>query len=279
MVPRSHLSPPGSFLLRSSALLLLCGCLSPAALKPVAVQNSENVQALSLNVQGMMGLSDRYLASIGEALIRLRVGKVVGEMTLVVKFVTGIEVDPKATWESLSVNLDSFAGSRKQVQAARLRGAAKADLELLEIVLGWASTTVTEPEAFTPADAWKLLGHLKWLEGRESTEYVTQAVAGLRRYDPTLRYYEDLVAASRKLLAAFRESLERQLHFAENHARTIQAFTESDVDLGKTIHGFFADEEVHATLESIARKSIKNERGRDGVLNFLKDPGSAIPAR
>ncbi|MDM8545030.1 hypothetical protein [Candidatus Venteria ishoeyi] len=260
-------------------LFLLQGCSAPtAAVKPVAEQNMQNLNALTANSHLLQQVYEPLLTSIGNALIIDYITTMEAEMIAVV----GPPVlSPKAKdWEQAFKKVrNTFFNKRakfferyQHVKSSLERGISEQDRRKLMIKEGWIYSAVQDAE-FTPKKAHDLLKTLKELrrsnnkQGRDNI-YYKEAERRLSRYDAKLAYYTQSTLASLQLLNGLQREINEELDLARTHGQAILAYTQSEINMKSTIRNI-DQKEVASLLGVLGNKYIDDEFYRNAAVNLL----------
>lgn len=256
---------------------------SSETLKPVALQNQQNLTALSNNTQVMLAFYEPLLTSAGNTLIYQTLGKLEQEMIAVVG-AAQLPPDPTHTWEILFNNSSQTAlGKRDKylerytlVRSTLARGVEEEDLLRLKQREGWVYTAASDPN-FTPLKCHELIKSLSELRkaGKTGDVFYSAAEPLLAPIDPMLQARRETVNQAKLLLAGLKQEITSQLHTANVHANAITHFAESQVDLDKTVETTRSElasldfQKIDTTLNSLSKKFLNNPSYRDAAVSML----------
>ncbi|MDD2816463.1 MAG: hypothetical protein PHP00_12155 [Thiotrichaceae bacterium] len=256
---------------------------SSETLKPVALQNQENLTALSNNTQVMLAFYEPLLTSAGNTLIYQTLGKLEQEMIAVVG-AAQLPPDPNQTWEMLFTNSaqtalgkhDKYLERYTLVRSTLARGVEDEDMLRLKQREGWIYTAASDPN-FTPLKCHDLIKSLSALRksGKTGDAFYSEAETLFTPIDPMLQARRETVNQAKLLLAGLKQEIGTQLHIANVHANAITHFAESQVDLDKTIdttRGSLANldfQKIDTTLSSLSKKFLNNPSYRDAAVSML----------
>jgi hypothetical protein len=275
---------PKSLLLIVISFSCLQACTpSSETLKPVALQNQQNLTALSNNTQVMLAFYEPLLTSAGNTLIYQTLGKLEQEMIAVVG-AAQLPPDPTHTWENLfNTSAQTALGKRDKylerytlVRSTLARGVEEDDLLRLKQREGWIYTTASDPN-FTPLKCHELIKSLSELRktGKTGDAFYSAAEALLAPIDPMLQMRRETVNQAKLLLAGLKQEITSQLHIANVHANAITHFAESQVDLDKTVETTRSElasldfQKIDTTLSSLSKKFLNNPSYRDAAVSML----------
>ncbi|MEN9847953.1 MAG: hypothetical protein RL368_693 [Pseudomonadota bacterium] len=256
---------------------------SSETLKPVALQNQQNLSALSNNTQVMLAFYEPLLSSAGNTLIYQTLGKLEQELIAVVG-AAQLPPDPAQTWEILFNNSAQTAlGKRDKyleryilVRSTLARGVEEEDILRLKQREGWIYTAASDPN-FTPMKCHDLIKALSVLRkaGKTGEAFYSEAEALLAPIDPMLQARRETVNQAKLLLSGLKQEIMSQLHIANTHANAITHFAESQVDLDKTVETTRSElasldfQKIDTTLSSLSKKFLNNPSYRDAAVSML----------
>ena len=268
-------------LLKNLLLTILLGYLglqlmacTPAsqALKPVAVQNQQNLAELANNIRVVLELYEPLLESNGEALIKQHIGKTRQEMFAV----TGINFfpSPADTWDSLfnmmpDNSLEKYKQRYQYIKAALDRGLNAEERKQLKYKEGWIYTALAD-ETFTPQKARDLLDDLTVAQHKK--HFYTEAEAVLMPYDPILELRRNAITNAKSLLEGLKKQINEQLATASIHAQSITNFAKTKTNMQQTINTAIADVDVaqlEATLDKLSGKYLDNPSYKDAAIDLM----------
>ena len=256
---------------------------SSETLKPVALQNQQNLTALSHNTQVMLAFYEPLLTSAGNTLIYQTLGKLEQEMIAVVG-AAQFPPEPTQTWETLFNNSAQTAlGKREKylerytlVRSTLARGVEEEDLLRLKQREGWIYTAASDPN-FTPLKCHDLIKSLSALRkaGKTGEAFYSEVETLLSPIDPMLQARRETINQAKLLLAGLKQEITTQLHIANTHANAITHFAESQVDLDKTVETTRSElasldfQKIDTTLNSFSKKFLNNPSYRDAAVSML----------
>lgn len=267
------------FLLLGKALnltlfLTVLGACAPSseALKPIAEQNQQNIQALSTNLQALTNLYEPLLKASGTALLFQHIGKTQQQMIIVV----GAPIFPPAankTWDDLFVESASKNKLYNELyQLSKLASLQDEDVVAkTRVKAGWIYTAANDPQ-FTPQVAHDLLKQMR--QARKDAPNNALAYKALSKllapYDPKMTHYYNAINGSLNLYKGLQEEISAQLQLAATHAKAVNDFVDVKVSQEAVLNNL-PKEEFVALLDKLAQKHLEDVDPtiREAVLNFL----------
>lgn len=274
-------------LLYLMTLSFLSGCASVSSdLKPVAVQNQENVDKLITNVGTLMGLYEPLLDAGTQSMIYQHTGKVVQEMTAVVGSPALAAPSLDQTWQyRFEDAAKKYAIARQEkyleryqfVKSAVARRISQEELENLKNKEGWIFSAAMNPD-FTPQKAHEILkklANLKLSYSEEDQRYYQEADVVLSPYDPSLQALKQTISSAKTLLGGLKTDINTQLTSAATDAQAItkSVTTESlSGKWGETITTAITDikpDEIKGVLDQISQQYLNQPTFREAAIDLL----------
>ncbi len=274
------------FLIIGTVILGLQSCApSVDALRPVAQQNIQNIQALSQNIQVLLSLYRPLLQASGDALMFQHIARIQSEMiavlgppTLKVKGNTWEEVFKKSA-RSFIGKRGKFSERYQSVKTTLERGIDAEDTQRLKRREGWVFTAAADP-SFTPQKAHSLLKTLAELkrtasEGQTKLFY-NEATTRLLPHDPNLAFRKQAIDGALVLLDALQQEMNQQLQMLNGHSLAMLNYTQSEIDMKGAFKGLLSSETVGEVLNILGSKYIKDAGQREAALNLLISGASSF---
>jgi hypothetical protein len=265
--------------------LQACGGPSVEALRPVAQQNQQNIQALSQNVQTLLSLYEPLLQASGDALMFQHIARIQSEMIAVVGPPT-LPIKGNTWDEAFEKSGQSFVGKKgkfnerfQSVKTTLQRGIDAAETAQLQQREGWIYTAAANP-SFTPQQAHELLKTLNELKRTagdgQAKVFYNEAISRLLPHDPNLAFRKQAIDGAIILLDALRQEMNNQLQMLNSHSQALIYYSESDIDISGSFKGLLDSEEVGGLLNQLGTKYIKDPDQRQAAMNLLTSGADAF---
>lgn len=259
-------------------IFVIQGCASPTTLKPVTVQNQQNLVALNNNVQILLALYEPLLKAANQSVIYQHIGKTEQEMLAVVG--SPILPPPNQGWKKLFKQAADKRGKYLEryqfVQSAWQRGIEQADLEIFKRE-GWIYQAATD-ENFTPKQVHRLLNKIVKLKnesGGKNEDFFAKVEKELLPYDPVLQSYRASADEAQRLFAVLKQEITTQLHFAEIHQQVIANFAQ--VDTEKAFQEIISNQDqLKAILSRLGQADSPLANSQESTISLLTKQLSAF---
>jgi hypothetical protein len=266
-------------------LMLVAGC-APAtgALKPVAMQNQQNLAAMSRNIHLLLSIHETLLKAASDTLLFQQIAKTEAELIAVV----GTPQLPLKSdnWEdAIEQAGKTFIGKKSkfterfQYIKSSLSGKLSPDeTQQLSIKAGWMFTALKNKE-FTTQKAYETLKILSDLRrtnetGKDSI-YYEEASRRLRGFDTRLEHIENTIKAAQTLLGALKQELLKELDLALNFSQSFVNYTQAEIDPESTLR-HFASNTLNEFITTLAGKYIESPILRKAAVSLLMKGSDAL---
>ncbi|MDM8560946.1 hypothetical protein [Candidatus Parabeggiatoa sp. HSG14] len=261
-------------------IITLMGCsFSPQTLKPVALQNQQNVNELTTHVGILLALYEPLLIASSNAMIYQQIGNTQLEIVSVVR--PSLLIADK-TWDTLfeqaakkysNVRRAKYLERYRFVRAALARGVGESELEKIKYNEGWIYQAATDAN-FTPQKARELLKTLSTLKriNKNNAQYYQEAEQQLLPYDPILASRRESIKSTQILLNALKTDFNRQLNLANTLAHSIATFSKVERPLKSTFHAIITGidkSKIRTVLSKLSDRYIKNGKVKSKAINLL----------
>jgi len=240
---------------------------SPEILKPITQQNQQNIELLVNNIRVLLALCEPLLDTSNKSIIYQHIGKREQEMIAVVGAAT--LPPPTLEWEELFTQaaLTPLAQREKYleryqfVKSAIARGVEDSELEKIKRSEGWIYQAVAD-EKFTPQQAHELLKTLITLRKNNTNDnekYFIAAEEVLKPSDPLLAFRRETIESVHRLFKGLEQELNQQLTYATLHSQAMTHFSESGVNVGKSLDATITGidkQQLEATLDTLSKKYL-----------------------
>ncbi|EIJ42060.1 hypothetical protein BegalDRAFT_1158 [Beggiatoa alba B18LD] len=265
-----------------SCLGLLQACTVPTeAIKPLAQQNQQNIQALNKNVSALFALYEPLLAASGNALMYQSLAKTEQELIAVVGSAYLAAPTEEETWQVLFERAANTPMGKRDKFLERYRFVRSAyevnsesDLARLKYREGWIYQTVVDAN-FTPQRAHNLVIALNTLR-ENSTEddalYYTQVELQLSPYDPSLQLKREAINGAQKVINGFKQEILSELMTADIHGRAFISVGESKINSETTANlllGEMNSDQLVTLLDTVSSKYLQHPTVKEAAVEFL----------
>ncbi len=264
--------------------VFLYGCTPPSeTLKPIAKQNSQNIQALTTNVNALLALYEPMLISSGNAMMYQKIAKMEQELISVVGAPV-LPLDQGATWQSLFEDANEKPVGQQEKYLDRYQNSRKAieqitdveELKRLRQNEGWIFQAAID-SSFTPAKAKDLLQQISILRqnNRDKNDvFYAEAEKVFTPYNPQLGFLREMLQTAKTLLNGLKNELGQQLEIAATNAKSISAFTNAELDIKQTLvtaSGSVDSTELENTLNALSQKYLNKSTVQEAAIDYLVD--------
>ncbi|ALG68222.1 hypothetical protein [Beggiatoa leptomitoformis] len=261
---------------------LLQGCTAPSeAIKPIAQQNQQNIQALNKNISTLLTLYQPLLAAAGDALMYQSLAKTEQEMIAVVGSPFLSPPTEEETWQVLFERASNTAVGNRDKYIERYRFVRSAydvnattDLERLKYREGWIYQTVIDAN-FTPQrvhDILKALSTLRQNAGNDDANYYTQVELQLSPYDPSLQLKRQAIKGAEVIVNGLKQELMGELTTAGIHGQAFLTLGDSKIDATITtssLVGELNNDQLMSVLDTVSSKYLQHPTVKAAAVEFL----------